>query len=93
MSGTRAGGGDYNRSSCDPPPSYLSKLWGRVGRRVWGRGGIGGSAGGGGGSQGGGDLRATHCCHMLTPKGDVCLGIWGYVCDNSAFSSYSASSC
>ena len=68
-------GGNYNRSGCDPAPSYLSKL----------AGGGGGSWGGGGGRAGGGGywqlsrgegLRATHYYHMHTSR--VCVCVWGH---------------
>ena len=71
-------GGNYNRSGCDPPPSYLSKL---AGGGELGRGG-GRREGGGGGywqlSWGGGGLRDTHYYHMHTSRVCVCLGAWGY---------------
>ena len=65
--GRRSRGGNYNRSGCDPPPSYLSKL--AVGVLA---------ARPGGGSQGGGGGRTTHYYHTHTPRGHVCLGAWGY---------------
>ena len=59
-----ARGGNYNRSRCDPRPSYLSKLAG----------------GGGGGSWGGGVLAAQPgggaACDPLLPH--AYLGPWGY---------------
>ena len=54
-------GGNYNRSGCDPPPSYLSKLAGGGSGR--GGGGFSGRVGGGGigsprgGPKGGGAAR------------------------------------
>ena len=63
------------------PPSYLSKL---------GAGSIGGSAGG---FPRWGGLRATHYYHMHTSGGDVCLGVWSYGGDNSAFSSLLGTAC
>ena len=68
-------GGDYNRSGCDPPPSYLSKLAGGGGGRREGRGGVLAARPGGGGG-----LRATHYYHMHTSSVCVCvcLGAWGY---------------
>ena len=76
------GGGNYNRSGCDPPPSYLSELAGSAGGR--GVGGIGSSAG------------ARGCARPTTttciPLGCVCVCVFGamgvqrYVCVNSDFS-------
>ena len=79
-------GGNYNRSRCDPPPSYLSKLGG------------GGSFGGGrvltvrvgGVPKGGGAARNPLQPHAYVEGGRMSggMGAWSYVCDNSAFLSW-----
>ena len=79
-----------------PTPSYLSKLRGGTGGggqlgggRLEGVWGVLAARPGGGGSQGGGACAGPTTTTCIPPGGCVSegLGVWRYVCDNSAFSS------
>ena len=75
-------GGDYNWSSCDIPPSYLSKPGGGGGGLggLFGGGGLaggcrGGVFGRGGGSQGRGACARPTTTTCIPPRG---MCVWGF---------------
>ena len=82
------GGATTNGPDATPPPTICQNLGG--GGSAGGcMGGDFGRAGGGGGSQGGGLARDPRLPHAYLQEGCASggLGVWRYVCDNSAFSS------
>ena len=89
MGGATTSGPDATHPQLPVKTPGGGAIWG--GGSVEGVGGGGGSATGVGGVPKVGGLRATHYYHMHTSYGEVSggLGVWRYVCDNSAFSSLS----